>query len=204
MRSYGSATLTHLQAREGVVPRVLCWFAARNRSTNAVESMGLWTGADNETLTVDGASRAYYGAGNVIDVPPLTVQAGLAVRMYRLGLTGLTAEVAQLIRAYDPRFATVQIHRALYAPIDRSLIEAPHRILSGYVDEVEWNTPPAGGQSGVVLVIATSSRVLTQDLPLTFSDATQRQVSGDRFFRHADVSGSVPVWWGSKQSGGGA
>jgi hypothetical protein len=202
MRSLGSATLTHLQAREGVVPRILCWFSARNRSTNAVETMGLWTGSDHQTITVEGLPRVYYGAGNVIDLPPLTMEAGLSVRMYRLGLAGLTPEVAQLIRGYDIRFAPVQIHRAMYSPTDRSLIEAPHRVLFGFVDEVDWETPPVGGESRVTLSIATSSRVLTQDLPLTFSDATIRRAAGDRFFRHGDVSRPTKVWWGQKSAGG--
>ena len=44
MRDFGSATLTALQTRTGLVARTLIWVSARNRATNAVETMGLWTG----------------------------------------------------------------------------------------------------------------------------------------------------------------
>ena len=204
MRDYGSATLTNLQARGGIVSRVLIWFSARNRSTNAVETMGLWTGADHETITINAASRLYYGAGNVVELPQLTFQAGLAVRIHRLGLSPLTPEVMQLIRGYDVRFAPVDIHRALYSTDTRLLIEEPHRLLTGFIDEVDLGTPAVGGTSSCVLGIATSARVLTQNLALKKSDETQRLRSGDRIRRWGDVSGSVEVWWGATRQGGGS
>ena len=197
MRDFGSATLTALQTRTGLVARTLIWVSARNRSTNAVETMGLWTGADHENITIGGVSRLYYGAGNVVDLPQVTMQTGLAVRMHRLGLSPLTPEVMQLIRGYDTRFAPVEIHRALFTIDTRVLVEEPHRVLTGFIDEVDLGTPAAGGTSSCVLGIATSARVLTQSLPLKKSDETQKLRSGDRFRRWTDVSGSVDVWWGA-------
>ena len=58
------------------------------------------------------------------------------------------------------------------------MIEEPHRVLTGFVDEVDLGTPAAGGTLSCVLGIATSARVLTQDLPLKKSDETQRLRSG--------------------------
>lgn len=202
MRDYGAATLAYLQARAGTIARTLIWISARNRSTNAVETMGLWTGADHETITIGAASRLYYGAGNVVDLPQLTFQAGLAVRIHRLGLSPLSPEVMQLIRGYDVKSAPVEIHRALYSTDTRLLIEEPHRVLAGFIDEVDLGTPAAGGTSSCVLGIATSARVLTQDLPLKKSDETQRLRSGDRIRRWGDVTGSVDVWWGAARQGG--
>lgn len=200
MRDYGSATATYLQSRAGTIARTLIWVSARNRSTNLVETMGLWTGADHESFTIGGVSRLYYGAGNVTDLPQLTFQTGLAVRIHRLGLSPLTPEVMQLIRGYDVRFAPVEVHRALFATDTRLLVEEPHRVLSGFIDEVDLGTPAAGGTSSCVLGIATSARVLTQSLPLKKSDETQKLRSGDRFRRWTDVSGSVDVWWGAQRS----
>ena len=77
------------------------------------------------------------------------------------------------------------------------MIEEPHRVLTGFVDEVDLGTPAAGGTSSCVLGIATSARVLTQALALKKSDETQRLRSGDRFRRWGDVSGAVDVWWGA-------
>ena len=204
MRDFGSATLTALQTRTGLVARTSIWVSARNRATNAVETMGLWTGGDHENITIGGVSRLYYGAGSVVDLPQVTMQTGLGVRMHRLGLSPLTPEVMQLIRGYDVRFAPVEIHRALFSTDTRLLVEEPHRVLTGFIDEVDLGTPAAGGTSSCVLGIATSARVLTQSLPLKKSDETQKLRSGDRFRRWTDVSGSVDVWWGSYRRGGGS
>lgn len=204
MRDYGAATLAYFQSRAGIIARTLIWVSARNRSTNAVETMGLWTGSDHETFTISAASRLYYGAGTVVDLPQLTFQSGLAVRMHRVGLSPLSPEVIQLIRGYDVKSAPVEIHRALYSTDTRLLIEEPHRVLTGFIDEVDLGTPAAGGTSSCILGIATSARVLTQDLALKKSDETQRLRSGDRIRRWGDVTGSVDVWWGAVRQGGGS
>lgn len=199
MRSVPSNTLALLQARQGLKVRIFVWLTARNRSTGAAQTMGLWTGADNETFTVEGESRLYYGAGNLLDIPPLEVAVGLDVRMYRIGLTTLSPEVAQLIRGWDPKGAPVQIHRGIFDPATGVLADPPHRVLEGTVDEVEWTNAERGGTSSCKLVIATSARDLTRALPDTWADEYQRRNAGDRFLRYADAKGKV--WWGSKQGG---
>ena len=204
MRSYGAATLTALQSRAGLISRVLIWVSARNRTTNAVETMGLWTGVDHETISIGGVPRLYYGAGNVIDIPEITMEAGLSVRMHRIGLSPLSPEIMQLVRSYDVRGVAVEVHRALYATDTRSLIEEPHQVLKGFVDEVEIGTPEAGGSSSCVLNVATSARLLTQSLPLKKSDETQRLRSGDRIRRYTDLSGAIEVWWCASRGGGGS
>jgi hypothetical protein len=203
MRSYGSSTLAALQARTAIVSRVLVWFQARNRDTDAVETLGLWTGGDHRVMTVEGQSRTYYGAGNIIDLPPITYKVGVDVRIWRLGISPITDEVKQLVRSYDPRFAAVQVHRVLFDPATRAMLDSPHRVLSGFVDEVDLGTPAAGGEASCYLSIATSARALTYGLPNKNSDANQRRASGDRFLRWADVSGSVQVWWGANRPEGG-
>lgn len=199
MRSVPSNTLALLQARQGLKVRVFVWLNARNRSTGATETMGLWTGQDNEFFTVEGQSRLYYGAGNLLDIPPLEVAVGLDVRMYRISLTTLSPEVAQLVRGWDVKGAPVQIHRGIIDPATGILADPPHRVLEGSVDEVEWTNAALGDTPSCTLVIATSARDLTRSLPDTWSDACQRLVSGDRFLRYSDVK--AKVWWGAKQGG---
>jgi hypothetical protein len=187
-------------AAGGLVSRVLVWFQARNRTTSAVETIGLWTGADNQTFTVEGQARSYYGAGNIIDVPPVVYKTGLDVQVYRLGITSITDEARQLIRAYDPRFAEVEVHRALFDPLTRALIGAPHRVLAGTIDEVDLSRPPAGGQASCYLSVVTTARLLTYGLPNKNSHANQKRISEDKFLRYADAQ--AEVWWGTKRGGG--
>lgn len=201
MRDYDSPTAAYLGARAGTVIRILIWAEAKNRATGLVETLGLWTGAEDRVFTVDGVARTYFGAGTVMQVPPISYGTGLAVRMQRLTLSPLAPAVGDLIRTYDCRFAPLQIHRALFSTGDGALVAEPHRVYKGFIDEVQVITPEAGGEARCELTVASSARLLTRTLALKKSDATQQLRSGDRFRKYVDVSGSVDVWWGERRGG---
>lgn len=174
---------------------------ARNRGTGLPEALGLWTGADDRTFTIGGISRAYVGAGSVMEVPPLAAQSGIAVRMQRLSLSPINEAVATLIRTYDARFAAIEVHRALFDPLTGLLVSEPHRVFKGIIDEVGLPTDPQSGETRCDVTVASSARFLTRTVPLKRSDASQQRRSGDRFLRYADVSGEVDVFWGEKRDG---
>ena len=201
MRSYDAATLAAFQTREGICARVLIWVVAKNRVTGDPEAMGLWTGADDRTFTIGAETRTYIGAGAIMQIPPIRMQAGLSVRMQRMTLSPLSAAVADLIRTYEARLAPLEIHRALFSTGDGSLIAPPHRVWKGFVDEVEITQAETGGEATCEVTAASSARLLTRTLPLKRSDATQQLRSGDRFRRYVDVSGKVDVWWGEFKAG---
>lgn len=203
MRSYDTATLAALQNRSAIVARILIWAEARNRTTGDPEALGLWTGADDRSFTVDGAARTYFGAGAVLGLPTMSAQSGVAVRMSRLTLSPINAAVETLIRTYDARFAPVEIHRALFDPVTTLLIAPPHRVFKGFIDEVELPIDPESGETRCDVTIASSARLLTRTLPLKRSDETQRRRMDDRFMRYADVSGEVDVYWGERRPPGG-
>ena len=75
---------------ENLIPAGIVAARAACSTLTDAQRVGLWTGADHENFTIGAASRLYYGAGNVVELPQLTFQAGLAVRMHRLGLSPLT------------------------------------------------------------------------------------------------------------------
>lgn len=200
MRSYDASTMAALQTRDGVIARVLLWVTARNRITNAAETLGLWTGGYDRAFTIGGTARTYVGAGAVSKVSPVVMQSGLTVRMQRVTLSPLSAAVGDLIRTYDARFAPVEIHRALFSTADNALIAEPHRVYLGFIDELEIVMPKAGDEATCEVVLASTARRLTRTLPLKKSDATQQLRSGDRFRRYADVSGSVNFWFGEQRS----
>lgn len=210
MRTYDAATLAALQARAGLVARVLFWVRAKNRDTGVEEAMGLWTGADATDFDIDGESRKYYGAGALLGVEPIVMQTGLTVRMHRVSLSPLAPEVAQLLRGYEPRMAPVEIHRALLDPDSHDLVAPPHRVFRGWIDELKITTPAQGGRAKAEVTLASASRALTRTLSLKKSDESQRRRADDRFNRYADVSGNVDIFWGEKRlsekpsAGGGA
>lgn len=199
MRSYDSTTAAYLAGQSDIVAHVLLWIAARNRDTGATETIGFWTGDDHQVFTIQGEARTYYGAGDVLEVPPLTYEAGLRVRMHRFGLASLAPEVALMLRGYEPRLAPIDVHRALFYASNGALAADPHRVLSGSIDEAQITVPETGGQGSASITVASSARALTRSLPICKSDAQLQKRAGDRFRRHVDVSGSVEVFWGSKR-----
>ncbi len=193
-----AAATTLLASRDGVVSRWLLWVEARNGQTGATEALGLWTGDDNQTFTIDGQSRSYYGAGGLISLSDLVYEAGTNVRMQTVSLGPLTPEVEMLIRGYEPRLAPAEIHLAIFDPDTMQLLDTERRF-KGWVDSAPINTPKLGGNAVCEVTLASSSRAGTQTLALKKSDQSQRLRGGDRFRRYADISGAVPVWWGEKK-----
>jgi hypothetical protein len=200
MRTYDSQSGAYLAGRGGTIARVLVWIEARNRTTNAVEGMGLWTGEDHLSLVVEGQARTYLGAGGLLQPDVLTAGGGVAVREYRVGLAAVAPEVENLVLGYDTRFAPVTIHRALLSVQTRELIGTPHRVFKGMVNSVDFPEVPAGEAAACILGCVSETRALTRTLPLKKSDESHQLRGGDRFRRYADVSGSVPVFWGERRA----
>jgi hypothetical protein len=92
MRSYSAPELTYLQNRSGYIAKALFWFSARNRATNAVETVGIWTGDDDTVFTISGVTRTYFGAGEVIGLDPLGYSVGLNVRSQRIRLPSFSVQ----------------------------------------------------------------------------------------------------------------
>ncbi|HMQ28146.1 MAG TPA: hypothetical protein PKA98_19310, partial [Acidimicrobiales bacterium] len=81
----------------------------------------------------------------------------------------------------------------------RVLVEEPTRVFKGYIDEISITEGASGGESSCEATLASSARALTRSPPLRRSDEVQKRKGGDRFRRHADVSGAVDVWWGQQR-----
>ena len=198
MRTYDGSTQTYIDARDGIVARHLLWFTARNRSTGAAETLGIWNGDDHQTFTI-GTSRLYYGAGALLDIEPIVAGVGLSVRIHQIRLSGIDANVEQLLRGYDARLASVEMHRAVFSLTTGSLVGTPYRVVKGWVNQVKIMT---GETSEATISIASAARALTKPLALYRSDAAMRQRSAtDTFREYTDISGNVGVWWGELRSG---
>ncbi len=200
MRTYDGATAAYFATQANICARALVWMSAKNRSTGAVEVMGFWNGDDHQQFTIGGVTRLYYGAGSLLQVPPMIYQSGLVVRTHMIEIGQLTPEGAQAIRGYDARLAPIEVHRALFDPLTMVLAAEPHRVFLGQVDQVSITTPEIGGQARCSIAMTTSARSLTKTITQMKSDETQRRRSNDRFRRHIAVSGTVEVVWGEKRA----
>src|SRR5918992_233573 len=122
MRAVDPAAHAERLKRGGFQERVLVWVAGRNRTTDAIEALGLWTGEDAETITVvdmftgASATRTFHGAGALLGISSIKHEAGLSVRPVRLSLSPLDPAVVEGVRPYDPRGAEVQIWKRSASP----------------------------------------------------------------------------------------
>ncbi|SMO98936.1 hypothetical protein SAMN06265173_1483 [Thalassovita litoralis] len=203
MRDYSIAEGSYLADLGAVVVRLLVWIEARNRSTGLVEATGFWTGQDVRSFSIGGVSRTYYGAGGLLGIEPIRASVGLSVRMHKLSLSRVPAEVQNLIHGYDARLAPVEVHRALFHPATRALISEPHRILKGTVEEMPVPRAVENTEAAMSITVASAARSLTRALTVRKSDAAQRAVnSDDRGREYAATSGAVGVFWNQMENRG--
>lgn len=200
MKSLSPAILASRQSRAGTKAHGLIYLTVKDRATGAPFSIGYWTGDDHQAFTINSQGRTYYGAGNALDLGETVSEVGIVVRTRTVRLSGLSPEVQEMAKGYDARLAPVEIHRAEFDPLTNTLIDAPQRVFRGWVDRINWTHTAETVECA--LTLASIARALTRPLTNKYSDASQRQVnSGDGFFRHVDVSGTVDVWWGEKRVG---
>lgn len=197
MRSFSGTASTYLATGQ-VHARILFWAEAKNRGTGVTETIGIWNGDQDRNFTISSVSRTYIGAGGLLGVEPMVYGAGLQIRTQTVTFSPLEAEVIDLIRTYEPRLAPVEMHRAIFDPLTGDLVEEPHRIFKGWIDEVTIGTPEINGQATCSVTLVSTARALTRTLASKKSDAVQKARSGDRFRRYIDVSGNVKVFWGEK------
>lgn len=192
-----TAIQDQFEERRGVIGHVLLWIAARNRSTGLTETIGLSTYDDHREFTVSGQTRMYYGAGNVISVPPIRARVGLDVIYHSVTLAPFTPEVRIALRQYDPRQAPVELHTQAFDIDTGNPMGAPIRLVKGTIQEAPKSLGAKGSRDGKqVLKIASSARRLTLGVAAFKSDAAQQaQFPGDKGREYAAVAGSWVVPW---------
>lgn len=197
MRTLSPAILQHYQARAGRRARLLIWITARNRTTAAPESIGLWTGDDHADFTIGGEVRTYYGAGSVIEIEPITYRTGLRTQTQRITLSPIDPAVQTAIRQYEPRLGEVEMHLVDFDPVSGALIDAPSARFRGIIDRAPLITPEDGGQAQVSVELLGAAEQLRRPLVLKKSDESlQARRPGDRIRRYTDVTGVVDCYWG--------
>jgi len=197
MPSIAPEVQQQLDERRGTDAQVLLWITAKNRETGAPETIGFWSGDDHQEFLIGGEIRTYFGAGNVVDVPPIIATTGFQIQYYRVKLPPLLDEVKTLMRQFEPRLAQVEIHSCPLDIDSGNPLAEPVRMFKGFLNEAPEELGRKGGESRTQLVLVTSARKLTLGLPLKRSSAElQRRNSSDRGREYSDIAGEWVVKWG--------
>jgi hypothetical protein len=207
MRAVDPAAQAAREARAGLAERLMLWIAARDRSTHAVEALGLWTGEDTEEITVTDlwtggiATRAFVGAGALLGVDGLQHAAGLQVRPVRVSLSAIDESVAAAVRLYDARGARLQIWKRTLSADTGLALGSPEPLFKGFVNRAPIPRPVPGGEAVLELEAVSAVRLLTIPAGRKKSDAAQRlRDSSDRFRRYKSIARTIDVPWGVEGS----
>jgi hypothetical protein len=196
--TWGATAQTHLLAREGYAPRWLLYVQTRNRTTDAVEPVGIWNGDDSLSLTISGEARSYFGAQGLFEVAPVIYGTGTLVRTQSVTLSGISPEAEDMVRGFIIRGVAAELHLALFDPLNATLIEA-RRMFKGFVNRAPIITPALGsGSPSIGLELTSAMRLLTQTIAVKKTDQSQQLRSGDRFRRYGSIASEVVTEWVNK------
>lgn len=205
MRAVDPAAHAERLKRGGFQERVLVWVAGRNRTTDAIEALGLWTGEDAETITVvdmftgASATRTFHGAGALLGISSIKHEAGLSVRPVRLSLSPLDPAVIEVVRLYDPRGAQVQIWKRTLSAETGLQLGQPEPWFKGYCNKAPIPRPEPGGEATLEMEVVSTARLLTIPHGRRKSDVAQRRRDqDDRFRRYKSTAKTIDVAWGVK------
>ncbi len=192
------ACQAHLQTRQPFRREWLLWVEARNRTTSALEPLGLWSGPDDAALAPKGASRVYHGRQGTFEVGALSYAAGTSIGECSVTVGANTPEVQQLLRGTDTRFAEADLFCALFSAETNALLGFGEA-WTGFVDAAPITIAEVGGTSTATITLLSSMRAGTELPASKKSDEMQTLRQGDRFRQYANPSSYAHDWWGAKR-----
>ncbi|MEM9968496.1 MAG: hypothetical protein AAF755_10380 [Pseudomonadota bacterium] len=183
--------------RRGVIGEVLVWVQARNRQSGQPESIGIWSGDDDQDFVIGGSSRTYFGPA-VTKISLVRSVVGLNVVYHTVEIPAFTQEARQLLIQYDAHQAGVEVHVAAFDIDSGALLAAPIRMIKGTLQEAPQNIGERGSRDGdIKLKIASNARKLHLGVPLYKSLEALAQVDpNDRGREYVEVVEDWVVPWG--------
>lgn len=202
MRSLGSPTITALAARR-LVMRDFIWVQAKDGSNTPVVA-AYWNDRGSITTNVisgqsgGSVSRTYVGTGTLIRVGDIPLTSDLTIRTVDVTLSQVDTNTDNLIRGYNLRLALVDIHRCLFDPVTRVVVEAQNPRLAGFIDGVQVTTPKAGEKGSIIFKVISNTQELTRTSSEKRSNYSQRRrLASDDFFQYAGVMPGRVLTWGA-------
>lgn len=193
-----------LEARE-LVARDFLTVWPKNRSTGAEQEKGYWSGAGNVSaevinpLTGSVTTRNYRGAGSLIAISDIPLVSNITVQRISIQISHIDTDVMEALRTYDLRQARVQIHRGLFNPSTRVLVQAAVPRFLGFVDGAPLETPSENEEGSFVLECVSHTQEMLRSNPDVRSDESQkRRNATDNFDQDTAVVGEWEIRWGSK------
>lgn len=207
MRDIDPSMLDALSAapRYGIVPRRLAWFIAKDRTTGAAATGGIWTGSEDLNITVisgtNGSlvSRPYIGGMALEGIGDIPRTSDFTVQTVTINASQLADAAQQLFRQYDLRMAQVEIHEVLLDPATGNQLAPAQIVMLGRVDGAPVKTPRRGEAGSVTIkVVSDVMSMLTRTNPRKSSYQGQLVRQNDQWGKDSAVVATWKVPWGQK------
>lgn len=206
MRDISNENAAALAARR-LVARDFLWIVARNRDTGDPVPDGMWSDAGIQDFDVidpdtnNSVNRTYYGAGTLVSISDIPMVSNLTVQTITIVMSQVHDRVQTLIRTYDCKQARVEVHRGLFDPSTRQLVDPAICRFVGFVDQVEVKTPAENEEGSVTFTCSSHTQEMTRSNPDTRSHESQLlRDPTDTFYIDTAVVGTWEHFWG-KASG---
>ncbi|UDF29394.1 UNVERIFIED_ORG: hypothetical protein LHK14_18050 [Roseateles sp. XES5] len=198
--------LLNASPEDGHGERKLVWLVARRRDTGAEVTRGLWNGEDDITFSIRSGftglneDRTYYGA-SIKDVGEIVSGIDLNVPSVDVTLPIMNDVTEQLLREYNARLASVEIHTLYLAP-NTGMPVGTLLDFVGEVDKAPIKTPEAGGEGSIVIkVVSDIMSMLTRINGRKSSHEDQAKYGdGDQINKYASTVARWPIPWGQKRT----
>lgn len=193
-----------LEARR-LVARDFLTVWPKDRSTGAEQEKAYWSGVGNVSadvvnpLTGSATSRSMRGAGTLIQTADIPLVSNVTVQRVPVRLSHIDTDVMSALRTYDLRQARVQIHRGLFNPDTRVLVNAAVSRFVGFVDGAPLETPSENEEGSFQLECVSHTQEMLRSNPEVASDESQkRRNATDNFLQDVATVGEWEIRWGSK------
>jgi hypothetical protein len=193
-------------AQRASVERRLVRLHVKDRDTGAQTSFSFWNGPGRLVLSykdaLTGAINSNQFRPGLVSVGPIRLTADLSIQSLEVQLNGLDSQVANAIRGFTPRQASIQAYSLVLDPATREPVAPAEPIFAGVIDKTPIPTAAEGQAEAISLTCLPILFELTKTNPETRSNASQKRRSPtDGFYKFVQKVGGWNHKWGKKVGG---
>ncbi|MBN8959326.1 MAG: hypothetical protein J0H17_22670 [Rhizobiales bacterium] len=182
-------------AGRAVMRRIFIWCDARDPVTGDPAPAGFWNDAHPVTL----GSRTYHASGSIITVSSLGAKGDMTIPGLQVTLSGIDSAANNLVRGESVGQAPIEVHLGIFDVATKTIIGDLVPFFIGFVDDVDIQTPEAGGNSTITLTCESTSRALTKKGTATRSPGfSHARDAADDFYNYTAAQRTKPLYFGRK------
>ena len=194
MKEY-SSTLIDYHNGESRNVKVCIIVVAKNKATELLEELCIWTGDQDATFIVDGESKSFV-ASSIIGIDPFRFNKGLDVMTQTVRLTSAVEEVKVAMMNYVIHMASVRVYLAHLDPITDDLVEPlGDPFFDGFIDKAPETVDGNSGQELVLTLVSISRRITRRSYTKKSHEAALTR-DGDEIMQYSFITGKVNTYWG--------